>query len=145
MYNYDKAIQNKEGTVVGRQFTMGDRASDTKITGAMGRIALDRCWFGSTCVVGITDLGNFHKEMREKVADPYPIVLKRKNLPMGLLQDAASLTTNGSAASLGADLLALELFEHAFGSKSRRRCVKLDQLLISCTDQYASKQYETLI
>ena len=32
MYNNGKAIRNKEGTVVGGQFMMGDRAGDTKIT-----------------------------------------------------------------------------------------------------------------
>mmetsp|Transcript_13850 Transcript_13850/g.20496 ORF Transcript_13850/g.20496 Transcript_13850/m.20496 type:complete len:157 (-) Transcript_13850:110-580(-) len=85
------------------------------------------CWFGNTSVVGITDLDKFREEMSEKVADPYSVVLKRKKLPMG------------------SDLLALEPFEHAFGSKSRGRRIKLNQLLISCTDQYASKQSETLI
>eukprot|EP00957_Ditylum_brightwellii_P014835 1118277-Ditylum_brightwellii.AAC.1 len=65
MYNNGKAIQNKEGTMVGRQFMMGNRAGDTKITG--------------------------------------------------------------------------ELFEQAFGSKSRGKHVKLDQLLINYTDQYATK------
>eukprot|EP00957_Ditylum_brightwellii_P032081 2432741-Ditylum_brightwellii.AAC.1 len=32
MYNYGKAIRNKEGTAVGGLFTMGDRAGDTNIT-----------------------------------------------------------------------------------------------------------------
>ena len=32
MYTNGKAIRNKEGTVVGGQFMMGDRAGDTKIT-----------------------------------------------------------------------------------------------------------------
>jgi len=113
MCNYGKAIQNKEGIAVGRQFTMGDRAVDTKIAGATGRIAPDGCRFINTRVVGITDLDKFREEMSEKVADPYSVVLKRKKLPMG------------------SDLLALEPFEHAFGSKSRRR-VKLIQLPISC-------------
>jgi len=106
-------IRNKEGIAVGRQFTMGDRAVDTKIAGATGRIAPDGCRFINTRVVGITDLDKFREEMSEKVADPYSVVLKRKKLPMG------------------SDLLALEPFEHAFGSKSRRR-VKLIQLPISC-------------
>uniref|UniRef100_A0A7S4SMI4 Nucleolar GTP-binding protein 2 N-terminal domain-containing protein n=1 Tax=Ditylum brightwellii TaxID=49249 RepID=A0A7S4SMI4_9STRA len=67
MYNNGKAIRNRDGTAVGRQFTMGDRAGDTKITGVMGRIALDGCWFGNTGVVGITDLDKFCEEMSEKV------------------------------------------------------------------------------
>lgn len=32
MYNNGKAIRNKEGTVVGGQFMMGDRAGDREIT-----------------------------------------------------------------------------------------------------------------
>lgn len=32
MYNNGKAIRNKEGTVVGGQFMMSDRAGDRKIT-----------------------------------------------------------------------------------------------------------------
>ncbi len=32
MYNNGKAIRNKEGTIVGGQFMMSDRAGDTKIT-----------------------------------------------------------------------------------------------------------------
>jgi len=46
---------------------MDGRAGDTKITGVMGRIALDGCWFGNTGVVGITDLDKFCEEMSEKV------------------------------------------------------------------------------
>mmetsp|Transcript_13841 Transcript_13841/g.20446 ORF Transcript_13841/g.20446 Transcript_13841/m.20446 type:complete len:188 (-) Transcript_13841:110-673(-) len=125
---------------------MGDRASDTKITGATGRIAPDGCRFINTRVVGITDLDKFREEMSEKVADPYSVVLKRKKLPMGLLSRMLHHSLPMAALHhLGADLLALEPFEHAFGSKSRGRRIKLNQLLISCTDQYASKQSETLI
>ena len=32
MYNNGKAIRNKEGTIVGGQFMMGDRAGDREIT-----------------------------------------------------------------------------------------------------------------
>jgi hypothetical protein len=32
MYNNGKAIRNKEGTIVGGQFMMADRAGDSKIT-----------------------------------------------------------------------------------------------------------------
>jgi len=54
MYNYCKAIRNKEGTVGG-----------TKITGTTGRIAPDGCWFGNTRVVGITDLDKFRGDERK--------------------------------------------------------------------------------
>lgn len=136
MYNNGKAIRNKEGTIVGGQFMMGDRAGDTKITAATGRIAPDRRWFGNTRVVGHTELDKFREEMTSKVADPYSVVLKRKKLPMGLLQDAAIALNSEGGALGGAGLLNNEPFEHTFGSKSRRKKMNLDQLLVGRKSQY---------
>lgn len=136
MYNNGKAIRNKEGKIVGGQFMMADRAGDTKINEATGRIAPDRRWFGNTRVVGQTELDKFREEMSSKVADPYSVVLKRKKLPMGLLQDAAvALNAEGGAAG-GEGLLTNEPFEHTFGKKSRRKKMKLDQLLVGRTSVY---------
>lgn len=135
MYNNGKAIRNKEGKIVGGQFMMEDRAGDSKITAATGRIAPDRRWFGNTRVVGQTELEKFREEMTSKVADPYSVVLKRKKLPMGLLQDAA-IALNSEGGALGEGLLNNEPFEHAFGSKSRRNKVKLDQMLVGRTSEY---------
>lgn len=128
MYTNGKAIRNKEGKVVGGQYMMGDRAGDTKISSSTGRIQPDRRWFGNTRVVGATELDRFREAMTEKVADPYSVVLKRKKLPMGLLQDAAE-----QAASKGthAGLLENEPFQHAFGAKSRRKRVKLEQYMVA--------------
>ena len=89
MYNNGKAIRNKEDKVVGGQFMMSDRAGDSKITAATGRIAPDRRWFGNTRVVNPSDLDQFREEMTESLADPYSVVIKRKALSMGLLRDAA--------------------------------------------------------
>ena len=132
MYNNGKAIRNKEGKVVGGQFMMGDRAGDTKITAATGRIAPDRRWFGNTRVVNPTDLDKFREEMTNSMADPYSVVVKRKQLPMGLLKDAAELTKAGKNNS---GLLANEPFEHAFGSKSRRKRVKMEQYMVGRTSK----------
>jgi len=125
MYTGGKAIRNKEGTIVGGQFMMKDRAGDTEITSATGRIQPDRRWFGNTRVVGATELDRFRDEMSDKVADPYSVVLKRKKLPMGLLQDAAEIAKQNKSG-----LLTSEPFNHAFGSKSQRKRVKLDQYLV---------------
>jgi nuclear GTP-binding protein len=133
MYNNGKAIRNKEGTIVGGQFMMGDRAGDREITAATGRIQPDRRWFGNTRVVGQTELDKFREEMTSKVADPYSVVLKRKKLPMGLLQDAAIMHQEGNVKS---GLLTNEPFEHTFGKGSRRKRVKLDQLLVGRTSVY---------
>eukprot|EP00584_Thalassiosira_punctigera_P002030 CAMPEP_0172528240 /NCGR_PEP_ID=MMETSP1067-20121228/2695_1 /TAXON_ID=265564 ORGANISM="Thalassiosira punctigera, Strain Tpunct2005C2" /NCGR_SAMPLE_ID=MMETSP1067 /ASSEMBLY_ACC=CAM_ASM_000444 /LENGTH=617 /DNA_ID=CAMNT_0013312121 /DNA_START=65 /DNA_END=1915 /DNA_ORIENTATION=+ len=132
MYNNGKAIRNKEGKVVGGQFMMGDRAGDTKITGATGRIAPDRRWFGNTRVVEPTELDKFREEMTSSMADPYSVVVKRKQLPMGLLKDAAEQVKAGKN---NAGLLANEPFEHTFGGKSRRKRVKMEQYMVGRTSK----------
>jgi len=132
MYNNGKAIRNKEGKVVGGQFMMGDRAGDTKITAATGRIAPDRRWFGNTRVVNPTELDRFREEMTSSMADPYSVVVKRKQLPMGLLRDAAELEKAGRNNS---GLLANEPFEHTFGGKSRRKRVKMEQFMVGRTSK----------
>jgi len=136
MYNNGKAIRNKEGTIVGGQFMMNDRAGDSKITSATGRIAPDRRWFGNTRVVGQSDLDKFREEMTTKVADPYSVVLKRKKLPMGLLQDVAEQASKKGTGGGAMGLLTNEPFHRAFGKKSNRKRVKLDQLLVGRTSQY---------
>lgn len=136
LYN-TKAIRNKKGTVVGGNFMMGDRAGDREITAETGRIAPDRRWFGNTRVVDPKQLDAFRQEMTEKVADPYSVVLKRKKLPMGLLREAADREAPPSQA-----MLEQEPFEQAFGSKSRRKRVKLDQLMLARTEQDPNEQQE---
>lgn len=125
-----RAIRNKKGIVIGGDFMMGDRAGDREITAETGRIAPDRRWFGNTRVVDPKQLDTFRQEMTEKVADPYSVVLKRKKLPMGLLREAADRDAPPSQA-----LLEQEPFSQAFGSKSRRKRVKLDQLMLARTDK----------
>jgi len=137
MYNNGKAIRNKEGTIVGGQFMMSDRAGDSKITGATGRIAPDRRWFGNTRVVSSTDLDKFRNEMLENSADPYSVVLQRKKLPMGLLSDAANAM---QSSSQNKSLITNEPFQKTFGSKSQRKKVKLDQLLIGQKGQIEQRE-----
>mmetsp|Transcript_8105 Transcript_8105/g.23312 ORF Transcript_8105/g.23312 Transcript_8105/m.23312 type:complete len:566 (+) Transcript_8105:181-1878(+) len=128
-----RPIRNKKGRLIGGSYMMDDRAGDRKITAETGRIAPDRRWFGNTRVVDPKQLDTFREEMTEAVADPYSVVLKRKKLPMGLLQEAAIQENPANKA-----LLEQEPFEHAFGSKSRRKKVKLDQLMTVRTDAMAS-------
>jgi nuclear GTP-binding protein len=122
----DKAIRNKSGMIVAGAFMMKDQAGDRPIDAQTGRIQPDRRWFGNTRVVGANELDTFRQEMTDKVADPYSVVLKRKKLPMGLLQEATVQATSQKAA-----LLEQEPFNEAFGSKSRRKRVKLDQLFVA--------------
>mmetsp|Transcript_13566 Transcript_13566/g.24883 ORF Transcript_13566/g.24883 Transcript_13566/m.24883 type:complete len:633 (+) Transcript_13566:129-2027(+) len=132
MYNNGKAIRNKEGKVVGGQFMMGDRAGDRKIEGSTGRIAPDRRWFGNTRVVNPTELDKFREEMTSSMADPYSVVVKRKQLPMGLLKDAAEINKAGNNNT---GLLTNEPFAHTFGGKSRRKRVKMEQYMVGRTSK----------
>ncbi|GKY96918.1 hypothetical protein MPSEU_000650700 [Mayamaea pseudoterrestris] len=125
MYS-QRTIRNKGGKVIGGQFMMADRAGDTEITASTGRIQPDRRWFGNTRLVDGKKLDEFRQQMTEAVADPYSVVLKRKKLPMGLLKEAAEYSTVSKKA-----LLEQEPFENAFGKQSRRKRVKLDQLMIT--------------
>ena len=140
MYNNGKAIRNKGGKVVAGSFMMKDRAGDRAITAETGRIAPDRRWFGNTRTVAQTDLDKFRQEMTQAVSDPYSVVLKRKKIPMGLLQDAAEYATSSKTSAL----LEQEPFQHTFGSHSRRKRVKLDQLLVGRTveDAMSKKKQE---
>jgi nuclear GTP-binding protein len=137
MYS-QRAIRNKGGKIIGGQFMMNDRAGDTEITAATGRIAPDRRWFGNTRLVDGKKLDEFRQQMTEAVADPYSIVLKRKKLPMGLLKEAAEYTTVSKRA-----LLEQEPFETAFGKQGRRKRVKLDQLMMSRSAEATSNKETT--
>ena len=129
MYSNGKAIRDRSGKVVAGSFMMKDRAGDRKIDAQTGRIQPDRRWFGNTRVVGSTELDTFRQEMTQAVSDPYSVVLKRKKVPMGLLQEAAEYTAGNRKAAL----LEQEPFEQAFGKQSQRKRVKLDQLLVGRT------------
>jgi nuclear GTP-binding protein len=136
LYN-SRAIRNKGGDIIGGNFMMEGRAGDREITAETGRIAPDRRWFGNTRVVDPKQLDVFRSEMTEQVADPYSVVLKRKKLPMGLLREAADRTAPPNQA-----FLAQEPYSQAFGSKSRRKKVKLDQLMLARSDEDKKKANE---
>ena len=142
MYNNGKAIRNKEGIIVGGQFMMNNRAGDVKIDASTGRVQPDRRWFGNTRVVGSQEIDKFRDEMSLAKADPYSVVLARKALPMGLLQDAANSSSNmGKAQKSG--LLMNEGFEEAFTGKvggGARKKPKLDQLLVGREAEIAARK-----
>lgn len=130
-----KAIRNKGGKLIGGAYMMDNRAGDREITAQTGRIAPDRRWFGNTRVVDPKQLDTFRQEMTGKVADPYSVVLKRKKLPMGLLREAAEAEAPKAQA-----FLEQEPFAQAFGSKSQRKRVKIDQLLLARTVEKTKKK-----
>merc|ERR1719499_754340 len=55
--------------------------------------------------------------MKVKVNDPYQVILKRKQLPMGLLADSKKVGK--------ANILGVESFQHTFGKKRQRKKPKL--------------------
>jgi nuclear GTP-binding protein len=141
MYVTGKAIRNKEGKVVGGSYLMKSRAGDTEITKATGKIAPDRRWFGNTRVVDPKQLDTFRREMAENKSDPYSIVLKRKQLPIGLLKDLnANNDTTTTFFNTNDALLTAEPFQTTFGSKSTRKRVKIDQFLISRQEEQRKKK-----
>lgn len=139
MYSNGKAIRDRKGNVVAGTFMMKDRAGDRKIDAQTGRIQPDRRWFGNTRVVGSTELDTFRQEMTQAVSDPYSVVLKRKKVPMGLLQEAAEYTAGNRKAAL----IEQEPFEQVFGKQSQRKRVKLDQLLVGRSMALDKKKAKT--
>jgi len=117
MYKGGKPIRNKAGELVGGHLMMNNTAGGKTITGN-ARIAPDRRWFGNTRTISQTELDKFKDEMTTKAADPYSVVLRRRKIPMALLQDSAKVAK--------VNVLETESFDDVFGSKKTRKRPKLD-------------------
>ncbi|KAL8283303.1 hypothetical protein RQP46_005713 [Phenoliferia psychrophenolica] len=109
-----------------------------------GRVQPDRRWFGNTRTISQTALEHFRTSLKEKIADPYSVVLKRNKLPMSLLTDAPEA---GKAAKM--DLTTTEPFSDTFGRKAQRKRPRLDvgsisELASQVTTQQASTSEATL-
>mmetsp|Transcript_1303 Transcript_1303/g.1369 ORF Transcript_1303/g.1369 Transcript_1303/m.1369 type:complete len:543 (+) Transcript_1303:53-1681(+) len=113
-----KAVRNKEGEIIGGTLLMNNRAGGEKITG-QARIAPDRRWFGNTRMIAQTELDTLREKVKIESNDPYTFVMRRKKVPMSLLQDSSS----DKVAKL--NLLETESFESTFGSKQNRKRPKL--------------------
>jgi len=114
MYRTGGPVRNKEGKIIGGTLMMRDRAGDVKMTSQTGRIQPNRRWFGNTRVISQTELDKFREEMTTKAADPYSVILRRKKLPMGLLQEAQQVKRM--------NLLETEKYDEVFtGSRNRKK------------------------
>jgi nuclear GTP-binding protein len=120
MYSGGKPIRNKDGKVVGGKLMMDNTAGGQKISG-LARIAPDRRWFGNTRTISQTELDRFRDEMTTKQADPYSVVLRRKKIPMALLQDSVKVAK--------VNLLETETFDEVFGDKQRRKRPKFSDTM----------------
>ena len=106
MINGGGPIRNKQGKVVGGDFVMNNRAGGQLITG-QARIAPDRRWFGNTRIIGQTELDTLREQVSIQNNDPYSFVLRRKKIPMSLLQEESNKIAK-------VNILETESFESVF-------------------------------
>lgn len=110
MYKEGKAQRNAKGEI-----TKAAAFQSTEIPTA--RVDPNRKWFGNTRVIAQDALNHFREALGAKQKDSYQFLLRRNKLPMSLLEES---TTN-STESPSVNILETESFEHAFGPKSQRK------------------------
>ena len=132
-----KPIRNKEGTIIGGTLVMNNTAGGKKITG-QARIAPDRRWFGNTRVIAQNELDNLREKVNVQQSDPYTFVMRRKKVPMALLQESQKV------AKL--NILETESFDTVFGSKQQRKRPKLDSTVTdyAALMEKVQKQHENI-
>mmetsp|Transcript_13588 Transcript_13588/g.23852 ORF Transcript_13588/g.23852 Transcript_13588/m.23852 type:complete len:616 (-) Transcript_13588:103-1950(-) len=120
MYRTGKPVRNKEGKIVGGSLMMSTTAGGKAIPN-VARIAPNRRWFGNTRIISQNELDSFREEMTTKEADPYSIILRRKKIPMALLQE--------SEKESRVKILETETFSSVFGGKMTRKRPKISSAL----------------
>lgn len=120
MYKRGKPVRNADGDIVGGTLLMKNKSGGKDMPN-VARIAPDRRWFGNTRTMSQIELDKFRDEMTVKAADPYSVLLRRKKIPMALLQDSEKV------ASM--NLLETESYETTFGGKSNRKRPKISESL----------------
>lgn len=118
MYNDGRPKRNEKGKVIGGILMMRNEAGGKALPNA-ARIAPDRRWFGNTRTISQNELDKFRDDMSLKEADPYSVILRRKKIPMALLQESKKVKS--------INLLETETFEETFGSKGQRKRPKLGE------------------
>jgi nuclear GTP-binding protein len=134
MYKGPGLIRDRRGKVIDGDLLSNKKAGN-KVLERMARVAPNRKWFGNTRVVGAKELDQFREEMGAKVADPYAVILKRKQLPMGLLSSAAHQPGQ-------IRLLENETFESTFGPEARRKrpkavAMSMEDMVRVCVCEWA--------
>eukprot|EP01035_Chromulina_nebulosa_P025165 gene25165-32830_t len=119
MYKGGKPVRTKEGKIIGGLYMSKDKAGGKDLPN-VARIAPDRRWFGNTRVISQKELENFREEVTVKEADPYSIILRRKKIPMALLQDSEKIAR--------VNLLESESFDSIMGGKHTRKRPKIGNL-----------------
>jgi nuclear GTP-binding protein len=135
LYRSGKPIRDRDGKIITGDLMDKNKAGNAIITGATGRVAPDRRWFGNTRVVSQTELDRFREVVAKESADPYTVVLHSKAIPMGLLVDPK---TRGRS-----HLLSTESFGETFGPGKRRKRVNLAAADISALAATAASSAES--
>ncbi|KAF8346873.1 NGP1NT-domain-containing protein [Amanita rubescens] len=116
LLNSGKPIRDKDGNIIqAAAFQKGE--SDVK----PGRVQPDRRWFGNTRVISQTALEHFRTSLSTKKDDPYSVLLRRKKLPMALLDDAANPNLRKRP-----HIVEAEPFSETFGPKAQRKRPRID-------------------
>ncbi|KAM0788791.1 hypothetical protein ACM66B_002880 [Microbotryomycetes sp. NB124-2] len=107
-----RAIRDSQGNIL--------KAAEFQSSEAKpGRVQPDRRWFGNTRTISQNALEHFRTSLKDKIDDPYAVVLKKNKLPMSLLTDLP-------VGKVKADLVTTEPFSDTFGSKAQRKRPRLD-------------------
>ena len=118
LYTGGKVKRDKQGVVVEGDLARRDRAGNAEITGATGRVAPDRRWFGNTRTIRPEELDKFRHELREARRDPFSVVLHRKRVPTALVEEPSDARP---AKLKREELLAAEPFERSGTARKRVR------------------------
>lgn len=129
MYKGPGLIHDRDGKVVDGDFASNKKSGNKAVEG-MARIAPNRKWFGNTRLIGAKELDEFRKEMGTRVADPYSVVLRRKELPMGLLTTAGASSSSSTTTTTAPrpKILDADPFAKTFGPNARRKRPNLSSL-----------------
>ena len=100
-------------------------------SGTVARVQPNRGWFGNTRTIGQAQLEQFREAIKEKVNNPFEVLLHRQKLPLSLLTDSTKVSRM--------HLLETESFSDTFGGKTQRKRPKLQAGSIEELVQYAEK------
>lgn len=122
MYKGGKPIRDKKGVVTGGELLMSNTVGNRELKpNEVARIAPDRRWFGNTRTISQGELDKFREDMSTREADPYSVILRRKKIPMALLQDCKKMKS--------VNLLENESFEQTYGGNAQRKRPKLTEAM----------------
>lgn len=82
-------------------------------SGAMARVEPNQKWFSNSKVISQSALQKFQEEMGKAVRDPYQVIMKPTQLPIGLLNESSKFAR--------VHLLETESFDSVFGPKKQRK------------------------